>query len=35
MKIIEKIGITRVHIEEDAGKLIHGENLGDPNASYV
>lgn len=29
------IGITRVHIEEDAGKLIHGQNLGDPNSSYV
>ena len=31
----KKIGVTRVHIEEDAGKLIHGENLGDINASYV
>jgi len=29
------IGITRVHIEEDAGKLIHGENLGHPDSSYV
>ncbi len=29
------IGITRIHMEEDAGKLIHGENMGDPDASYV
>lgn len=29
------IGITRIHLEEDAGKSIHGENLGDPASSYV
>ncbi|MFQ6672546.1 MAG: Asp-tRNA(Asn)/Glu-tRNA(Gln) amidotransferase subunit GatB [Candidatus Tectimicrobiota bacterium] len=29
------IGITRVHMEEDAGKLFHGEHLGDPAASFV
>lgn len=29
------IGLTRIHMEEDAGKLIHGENLGNPNKSYV
>jgi aspartyl-tRNA(Asn)/glutamyl-tRNA(Gln) amidotransferase subunit B len=29
------IGITRIHMEEDAGKLFHGENLGDPSASFV
>lgn len=29
------IGLTRIHIEEDAGKLIHGENLDHPESSYV
>ncbi|MBI5815449.1 MAG: Asp-tRNA(Asn)/Glu-tRNA(Gln) amidotransferase subunit GatB [Nitrospinae bacterium] len=29
------IGVTRIHMEEDAGKLIHGENLGHPDSSYV
>jgi aspartyl-tRNA(Asn)/glutamyl-tRNA(Gln) amidotransferase subunit B len=32
---IKRIGLTRIHMEEDAGKLIHGENLGDRNSSYV
>ena len=31
----KRIGITRIHMEEDAGKSIHGENIGDANASYV
>ena len=28
------INLTRIHMEEDAGKLIHGEELGNPNHSY-
>ena len=31
----KKVGLTRIHMEEDAGKLIHGENLGSPGKSYV
>ena len=31
----KKIGLTRIHMEEDAGKLIHGEKLGSPGKSYV
>ena len=29
------IGITRIHIEEDAGKLVHGQNMDHPESSYV
>lgn len=29
------IRLTRIHMEEDAGKSIHGDNLGDPGHSYV
>lgn len=31
----KRIGLTRIHMEEDAGKLIHGENMGSPGKSYV
>jgi aspartyl-tRNA(Asn)/glutamyl-tRNA(Gln) amidotransferase subunit B len=31
----KEIGITRIHMEEDAGKLFHGEHLGDSSASFV
>lgn len=29
------VGLIRIHLEEDAGKSIHGENLADPSKSYV
>lgn len=32
---IKEIGLTRIHMEEDAGKLVHGVNLGDPESSFV
>ncbi len=28
------VRLTRIHMEEDAGKLIHGEELGDANHSF-
>lgn len=30
-----RIGIIRIHMEEDAGKLVHGEDLGQSAYSYV
>lgn len=30
-----RIGITRIHMEEDAGKLLHGERTDDANLSFV
>jgi len=33
--IKKKVSLIRIHMEEDAGKLIHGENLGNPDSSYV
>jgi len=29
------IQLIRIHLEEDAGKSIHGENLADPSKSYI
>ncbi|MBI4389180.1 MAG: Asp-tRNA(Asn)/Glu-tRNA(Gln) amidotransferase subunit GatB [Nitrospinae bacterium] len=31
----KRVGLIRIHMEEDAGKSIHGENLGHPDKSYV
>ncbi len=34
-KTIKRIGITRIHMEEDAGKLFHGMEGASANHSYV
>ncbi len=33
--VSKDVRLIRIHIEEDAGKSIHGENLADPSKSYV
>ena len=32
---LRRIGVTRIHMEEDAGKLLHGEGPQDANYSFV
>jgi aspartyl-tRNA(Asn)/glutamyl-tRNA(Gln) amidotransferase subunit B len=32
---MKQVRLVRIHLEEDVGKSIHGENLDDPRASYV
>jgi aspartyl-tRNA(Asn)/glutamyl-tRNA(Gln) amidotransferase subunit B len=32
---MKRVRLVRIHLEEDVGKSIHGENLDDPRASYV
>ncbi|ADU65222.1 Asp-tRNA(Asn)/Glu-tRNA(Gln) amidotransferase subunit GatB [Desulfurispirillum indicum] len=31
----KRIGIERIHMEEDAGKSIHGSSIGKPGSSYI